>query len=209
MNRYIRSALLMVCGIVTGVVLMYVLAIVNIRQEGGREIIEPKLFGNIKIRRVALPEATAERTNVYQSLFLDKDGNTFLRINQLSPGVAGELLFFNDSGRLVFRASTETQGWSEGVSYGPMAQNERPLEGEHYIDINLDGVFDMMFRFNEDGKFERILAHIDDEWKVVDDYDPKEYTFIVEDKQYSFEYWKQRTKSPPHKENATDRLLQQ
>ena len=197
---------MVMCGIVIGIVIMYSLALHNIKKEGGRELIEPKIFGDIRICKVKSSESVIAKTGVYNSLLLEKDGNIFLKIYQLNPEKASEFLLFNDYGNLILRMSStqEKQGWDEGLSYGPTDSNEKPVQGEQYIDFNLDGSFDLVYNFNERGKFEKILAHINNKWKLVEGYDPKEFIFFVEGEKYSVDYWKQ----PNSKDVSSEKKVQ-
>jgi hypothetical protein len=191
MRKTWKNILLILLGVAVGIIIMFIFAFYSIKQSGGREFFVPILCGDLRISKIASSdELLSEKSDIDRTVVFEKGGTHFLMIHQNSAGISKEMVFFNDKGDDVFRVSLSESKkvMRRGLTFGPLDVTPTP-NSERYYDFNLDGSFDWVTRFNEDGFTKEICAKIDGEWKIVDSIDTEQYIFEIEGKEYTMDYW--------------------
>ncbi len=192
MRHTLRNICLILLGVVVGVVGMLILALDSVKRSGGRELLMPKLCGDLRIYKVPAPDKSlSEKSGIHRTVVIEKDGTHFLMIHQDSSDISKEMVFFNDKGVDIFRVSLDERyrkKMRSGLTFG-LLDTEPVPNLERYYDFNLDGVFDLVIRFNEYSMIEDISAKIDYKWKSVDAFDAEKQIFEIEGKDYTIDYW--------------------
>jgi hypothetical protein len=175
-----KILLVFLFGCFSGVLIPLVIGILNIKLDSGWQLMQPKVFGNIRIipediDPTCLPDleyaVTVENNNSKLfSLFFDK--NKVLRevvlLNHDNVLLTARLPFEVDNGR---------------IEYGVFPTNS-------YWDIDINGIFDIHWRERQPYIF------INNQWLKVDEYDGVKNALIKNDSKadtYLFEYktgWK-------------------
>lgn len=192
MRNSLKNSCLILLGVVIGVVGMLMLALYSVKRAGGRELLIPKLCGDLRIYKVPAPDKSlSEKSGIHRTVVIEKDGTHFLMIHQDSSDISKEMVFFNDKGVDIFRVSLDERyrkKMRSGLTFGLLDTDPAP-NVERYYDFNLDGFFDLVIRFNEYSMLEEISAKIDGKWKLVDAFDTKQPIFEIEGKDYTIDYW--------------------
>jgi len=164
-----KSVIFIVSSIVIVVIAFYLMWKNNTAQSH-------KEFGDIRIRTVD------EKKEGYQTISLERGGQLIFLAYQTSTGITESMAIYDGKDNQPILTIDKNGPIKDtfALVYGKMDRSFEPVEGPVYFDIDMDGEIDLHGIRNADGKIEKYLAYVDDEWKLVTVFDPKEACIQVE-----------------------------
>lgn len=162
-------------GIVVGLILYHVILLFS----KSKTFQGPKSFGDMVINNLESTKDVSE--DGQQSLYLERNGQLLCLIYQSHSGATEKIVFYKENNQPIFTYDLNDQETNTGtIRYGKMSPNFESVEGQLFIDTDLDGEFDLLSFRNKEGKVEKFIVLIEKECKLVTFLDFKEKYIKVE-----------------------------
>ena len=134
----------------------------------GTELNNPKKFGNVKIWIDEAARAEDRETyDISKAMVITKDNTPFAVVSMDKAGEVKAFFLLGEQCRLRFTmtASAEPGKWENAIYAGGGADY---TTGEMFVDINVNGHFDVKRIFDDTGKRVSSEIYIGQIWKQVD-----------------------------------------
>ena len=178
MSKKLKVTLIFLLGWLCGALSITLIAVYGIYRSGGSTLMEPKLYGNIKIYPWRSEDEIVRDIGLANWIYIEKDNEVLLTLSFDENNEFSGFSFWNKGNDILDYAVPQDVNFAS-VIYGTFEQNLS------WMDYNSDGILDI--QHNKSDNIKKIL--IDDEWAEVE-FLPDGVKVIKdeEEKKYSFDY---------------------
>jgi hypothetical protein len=157
MNKKLKVTLIFLLGWLCGALSIAIIAVYDIHRKEGSPLMEPKLYGNVKIYSCKNEDQVAHDIGLENWVIIEKNKDILLSLTFNNDKEFSGFSFHNKGDMIVSYAIPMKGEKYAAVDYGTLEQNLS------WMDYNSDGIFDIQHHKNDNTK--KIL--IDEEWVKI------------------------------------------
>jgi len=192
-RRTLSTIINLFLGVAIGFAIALLIGLIRVHAEGGKPLMSPRTFGNIKIwaQKPEVAEGTEVPSGFYQEankmLWMTKDDTPFLMITQNEAGKIDRLhLLKNKDEPVLFMTSLNSPGKWGRATYSCGGGTGKPV-GDALIDIDFDGRFDFNLVVDNEGRRVSRSIFTDGVWQKVDRCSIKQMKAAIGQTWYTFD----------------------
>jgi hypothetical protein len=185
--KNIRPIILFCSGIIIGILLIVGFGFYLIREDAGKPLVGPKIFGDITVYRIRSSEKDRLDPGIYESMVLERNGHRLAQVNLSNADTSSQMVMYGDSIPIVKVQFAEERLQNPVLAYGRF-QEESSYPIQKFVDLDMNGQFDFVMNLDKEGNatYVKIFLSETQTWEVPSQIDIDHDRAVVNDREYEF-----------------------